>query len=64
MSSYFTIICRRCGRPLRTLESVKRGIGPVCLNKEIGKRNKINYYKKITYPKILKEEDMKNDRTN
>lgn len=28
--------CRRCGRALRTMESIRRGIGPVCLMREIG----------------------------
>ncbi len=30
--------CRKCGRPLRNPTSVRLGIGPVCLRKEIGER--------------------------
>jgi len=57
ISSYFAYTCRRCGRALKTPESVKRGIGPICLIKELGKRNKINYSKDSTYPRILEEEE-------
>lgn len=27
-------ICKRCGRPLSAHESVERGIGPICVNKD------------------------------
>lgn len=29
--------CRRCGRPLFTEKSIRRGMGPVCWNKSKGK---------------------------
>ncbi len=30
--------CRKCGRALKNPQSVRLGIGPVCLAKEIGQR--------------------------
>lgn len=32
--------CRRCGRRLKTPDSVVQGIGPTCLRKEEGKPRK------------------------
>lgn len=36
--------CRRCGRALKDSESIKRGIGPICLQKELQETPKIGGY--------------------
>ena len=36
--------CRRCGRALKDSESIKRGIGPICLEKELQETPKIGNY--------------------
>ena len=36
--------CRRCGRELFDIESIKKGIGPVCLQKEQQENPKIRVY--------------------
>ena len=51
-----TGVCRRCGRVLKKLESIRLGIGPTCLIKELEKRNKSKQHKNLAYPKLIKEE--------
>lgn len=55
-SSYFTFNCRKCGKPLKNLTSVKLGIGPVCLAKELGKIKPRTTGNDLAYPKILKDD--------
>jgi len=56
LTGTYTGICRKCGRVLKKMESIRRGIGPTCLGKELGRKNKISQYTDATYPKILEVE--------
>jgi hypothetical protein len=34
MKIWIVPTCRLCGRPLKTRESIKRGVGPECLRRD------------------------------
>lgn len=57
------IKCRKCGRNLKNPVSVRLGIGPTCLRKELGPKL-YPARKGIIYPKLLKEdeENIRQDR--
>ena len=49
--------CKRCGRPLKNLQSVRYEMGPVCLAKELGITPKPRQRKDPNYPKIIKDDE-------
>ena len=49
--------CRKCGRTLKSLESIKSGIGPVCLARE-------RDLARTPYPKIIKDDAYDNKSGN
>jgi hypothetical protein len=46
-------ICKLCGRPLKDLDSRRLGYGPICYEKVMRKKFKVN--------KLLKEKLLKNE---
>ena len=46
------VLCKRCGRPLRSAKSIKLGYGPTCYRLSKNQDNLINIEQEITFLKI------------